>query len=73
MYNTTFVRWTTHNPRGLSEKDVDMAARCDEIAESFGEISGAADANMAGQLQSLADTAASSSGDCCTPKKGGKS
>jgi len=68
VYNTAFVRWTTHRPRGLSAKDVDMAGICDAIAEDFGEITEAADADAARQLQGLADTAASTSGDCCVPK-----
>jgi len=37
VYNTTFIRWTTHSPPGLSEKDVLMARYCDEQAEVCGE------------------------------------
>lgn len=33
MGNRVFVRWTTHDPPGLSEKDVEMAATCDQIAK----------------------------------------
>jgi 4a-hydroxytetrahydrobiopterin dehydratase len=30
------VRWTTHNPAGLSDKDVDMARFCDLKAAEIG-------------------------------------
>ncbi|KAF8250798.1 transcriptional coactivator/pterin dehydratase, partial [Wilcoxina mikolae CBS 423.85] len=29
VYNTVRIRWTTHNPKGLSDKDVEMARFCD--------------------------------------------
>lgn len=32
MYNRVIVRWTTHNPKGLSDKDVEMARFCDAKA-----------------------------------------
>merc|ERR1712000_265491 len=38
VYNTTFIRWTTHNPPGLSEKDVVMVRFCDEKAGECGEV-----------------------------------
>ncbi|EGS21406.1 uncharacterized protein CTHT_0032640 [Thermochaetoides thermophila DSM 1495] len=38
VYNTTFIRWTTHHPKGLSAKDIEMAALCDKLAQEFGEI-----------------------------------
>ncbi|KAJ6444432.1 pterin-4-alpha-carbinolamine dehydratase family protein [Purpureocillium lavendulum] len=38
VYNTTFIRWTTHNPKGLSVKDVDLATVCDSLAKDFGEL-----------------------------------
>ncbi|RCI09820.1 hypothetical protein L249_4174 [Ophiocordyceps polyrhachis-furcata BCC 54312] len=38
VYNTTLVRWTTHNPLGLSEKDVRLAAICDTLAGDFQEV-----------------------------------
>lgn len=38
IYNQVFIRWTTHNPRGLSEKDVRMAKLCDELASQIGEV-----------------------------------
>ena len=68
MYNTTFVRWTTHNPKGLSAKDVDMAALCDSIARDFGEIEDAVESNVVCEIQGLTNKATSASGDCCTPK-----
>ncbi|OJJ76582.1 hypothetical protein ASPBRDRAFT_170717 [Aspergillus brasiliensis CBS 101740] len=32
------VHWTTHNPRGLSEKDLEMARHCDEAADLMGSV-----------------------------------
>ncbi|PWY89592.1 pterin-4-alpha-carbinolamine dehydratase [Aspergillus sclerotioniger CBS 115572] len=32
------IHWTTHNPRGLSEKDLEMAQHCDEAAELMGAV-----------------------------------
>lgn len=40
MYNTTTIIWTTHQPEGLTAKDVDMAAFCDERAREYGELVG---------------------------------
>ena len=39
VYNKTHIRWTTHNPEGLSNKDAHMARFCDEAGEKFGELS----------------------------------
>ncbi|KAF5607551.1 pterin-4-alpha-carbinolamine dehydratase [Fusarium subglutinans] len=75
-YNTTFVRWTTHNPAGLSDKDISMAAECDALAEQLGELSPEPTAPAAAEtedqscaIRELADRAAGEAGDCCTPKK----
>lgn len=38
VYNTTFIRWTTHHPAGLSQLDVDLAAFCDKQATEMGEL-----------------------------------
>ena len=38
IYNKTSIRWTTHNPEGLSNKDTNMARFCDEAGEQFGEL-----------------------------------
>ncbi|TVY33665.1 putative pterin-4-alpha-carbinolamine dehydratase, partial [Lachnellula subtilissima] len=38
VYNTAFIRWTTHSPPGLSEKDMLMARFCDEVAGRCGEV-----------------------------------
>ncbi|KAL7274730.1 hypothetical protein RUND412_002355 [Rhizina undulata] len=38
VYNKVTIRWTTHNPRGLSDKDLDMAKFCDEKAKELGEV-----------------------------------
>ena len=37
-YNEVVVRWTTHRPKGISEKDVYMAGWCDRRAAEFGEV-----------------------------------
>ncbi|KAH8912786.1 hypothetical protein BR93DRAFT_922756 [Coniochaeta sp. PMI_546] len=66
VFNTTFIRWTTHNPKGLSVKDVDLAATCDSLAKDFGEIEEAAATSC--ELKGLADQVTSSAGDCCIPK-----
>ncbi|KAK3687646.1 pterin 4 alpha carbinolamine dehydratase-domain-containing protein [Podospora appendiculata] len=65
VFNTTFIRWTTHSPKGLSSKDVDLAAICDSLARDFGEIE---QQDLTCRLPSLADKAVISSGDCCVPK-----
>ncbi|KAI1119524.1 pterin 4 alpha carbinolamine dehydratase-domain-containing protein [Nemania sp. NC0429] len=36
-YNTTYIRWSTHSPPGLSKLDVEMAAICDALASDFKE------------------------------------
>lgn len=36
LYNKVTVEWTTHNPEGLSIKDVEMAEFCDRIADEIG-------------------------------------
>lgn len=66
VYNTTFIRWTTHNPKGLTEKDVTLATLCDSLARDFGELD---PEPVACEVRTLADKAASAGGDCCTPKK----
>ena len=38
VYNKVFVRWTTHNPSGLSHKDIALARICDERAAALGEV-----------------------------------
>ena len=38
IYNKTTILWTTHNPRGLSGKDLEMATICDLVAKDMGEI-----------------------------------
>ena len=37
-YNRAVITWTTHNPKGLTSKDVDMADFCDEKAKEFDEV-----------------------------------
>lgn len=36
LYNQVTVEWTTHKPKGLSIKDVEMAEFCDRIAAEIG-------------------------------------
>jgi len=67
VYNTTFIRWTTHSPPGLSEKDVVMARYCDEQAEIYGELIVEEEGSALGR--DLADKVASEGKDCCVPKK----
>ncbi|KAG5928056.1 hypothetical protein E4U42_001331 [Claviceps africana] len=65
VYNTTFIRWTTHSPKGLSDKDVSLAALCDALARDFGELDPEPSSR---DVRALADEAVSTLGDCCTPK-----
>lgn len=67
VFNTTFIRWTTHNPKGLSAKDVDLAATCDSLARDFGEVEEPAATTC--EMKGLADQVTASAGDCCTPKR----
>ncbi|KAI0132293.1 pterin 4 alpha carbinolamine dehydratase [Xylariales sp. AK1849] len=70
VYNTTFIRWTTHNPEGLSAQDVELATICDSLARDFGEvIEAGGDSSNCGLGRRLADTVSINAGDCCTPKK----
>ncbi|KAK1778620.1 pterin 4 alpha carbinolamine dehydratase-domain-containing protein [Copromyces sp. CBS 386.78] len=64
VFNTTFIRWTTHVPKGLSSKDIELAAICDSLAKDFGET----EPTESCAMPNLADRAVASSGDCCTPK-----
>jgi pterin-4a-carbinolamine dehydratase len=36
LYNEVTIEWTTHNPKGLSIKDVEMAEFCDRTAKEIG-------------------------------------
>jgi 4a-hydroxytetrahydrobiopterin dehydratase len=72
VYNTTFIRWTTHSPPGLSAKDIEMAQFCDEQALVFGELvpESQEEEVLEGQDvgKELADRVAVEGGDCCVPK-----
>ncbi|KAI1747342.1 transcriptional coactivator/pterin dehydratase [Xylaria castorea] len=37
-YNRVFIRWTTHDVGGISEKDLDMAEACHEHATNLGGV-----------------------------------
>ncbi|KAI1638520.1 transcriptional coactivator/pterin dehydratase [Biscogniauxia mediterranea] len=74
VYNTTYIRWTTHSPKGLSAKDVELAALCDALARDFGEIvpeeSEGGDDSCA--LKQAADRAVGAAGqECCVPPPSG--
>jgi 4a-hydroxytetrahydrobiopterin dehydratase len=79
VYNTTFIRWTTHSPFGLSEKDIQMAKYCDEQALLHSEVEGMDNSRDAktpcaesGDVdRDLADRVVVEDGDCCVPNKGG--
>lgn len=38
MYNKIYMRWTTHDPPGLSLPDVELAQFCHERATAMGEL-----------------------------------
>lgn len=67
VFNTTFIRWTTHNPKGLSDKDVELAATCDSLADAFGEVEEPTATSC--EMKGLADRVASDGADCCTPRR----
>ncbi|KAI1074948.1 transcriptional coactivator/pterin dehydratase [Whalleya microplaca] len=67
VYNTAYIRWTTHSPKGLSARDVELAAVCDGLARDFGDI--VDDNSSSCDLRQVADRAVAEAGDCCTPKK----
>ena len=62
IYNRTQVRWTTHNPEGLSGKDVGMAKFCDDVAREKGEVPA-----EPGENQGPLSTAEAR--ECCAGKK----
>ncbi|KAI1325495.1 transcriptional coactivator/pterin dehydratase [Xylariaceae sp. FL0255] len=66
VYNTTYIRWTTHSPAGLSAKDVELAGLCDSLARDFGEVIEEGDSCS---LREIADRVVVNAGDCCVPKK----
>ncbi|RDA90466.1 hypothetical protein CP533_3954 [Ophiocordyceps camponoti-saundersi (nom. inval.)] len=68
VYNTTLVRWTTHNPLGLSQKDVRLAAICDSIAGDFQEVDAKESAGDPGH-QELLTKVVTDAGDCCSQGK----
>ncbi|TLD31263.1 hypothetical protein PspLS_02773 [Pyricularia sp. CBS 133598] len=69
VYNTIFIRWTTHSPKGLSAKDVDLAAVCDSLANDFGEVKQSPDEeNAMCKMRDLTSTVTANAGDCCVPK-----
>ncbi|KAI0533392.1 pterin 4 alpha carbinolamine dehydratase-domain-containing protein [Xylaria digitata] len=69
VYNITYIRWTTHNPEGLSAKDVELAGLCDSLARDFGEVVDDGNTAQSCDLRQVVDSAKSDAGDCCKPKK----
>ncbi|KAF2965862.1 hypothetical protein GQX73_g7698 [Xylaria multiplex] len=69
VYNITYIRWTTHNPEGLSAKDVELAGLCDSLARDFGEVIDDGITAQSCDLRQVADSAKGDAGDCCKPKK----
>ncbi|KAH8121333.1 transcriptional coactivator/pterin dehydratase [Trichoderma asperelloides] len=64
VYNTTFIRWTTHVPKGLSDKDIGLATLCDALAKDFGEL----ELEPAScEMKNLADEVVKD-GNCCVKK-----
>jgi 4a-hydroxytetrahydrobiopterin dehydratase len=75
-YNTVFIRWTTHSPKGLSAKDLHLANLVDDHAARFEELrvdgGSSTKTDVAhGGLVDLADEIGKSAPDCCVPKKSG--
>ena len=66
-YNRVFVRWTTHDPAGLSDKDTRMAARCDELAARPESQEIEDNVGTSSNLSEIADQAASAASGCCVP------
>ena len=62
IYNKTHIRWTTHNPEGMSSRDVNMARFCDDAGEQFGE-------SPADPGNSKIDSGRTQADDCCGDKK----
>ncbi|KAH9909079.1 pterin 4 alpha carbinolamine dehydratase-domain-containing protein [Xylariomycetidae sp. FL2044] len=79
VYNTTHIRWTTHNPKGLSAKDVELARLCDALAQDFEEQAPPPqqqqqpddDGGGSCDLKQVTDRASGAAGDCCG-NSGGK-
>lgn len=60
------MRWTTHNPKGLSDKDISMAVICDDLARAFGELPPESEESSSGGAD-LVGCAVGAAGDCCGP------
>ena len=69
IYNKTHIRWTTHNPPGLSIKDLYMARFCDEAGDKHEESRMTEKEREAERNASDGGNGRLEAGDCCTPKK----
>lgn len=80
VYNTTYIRWTTHHSGpGLTYKDIALAEMCDEFGRAFGAEDSVATAskvqpqpastgNTGSTLQDLASSATDAGNcDCSSP------
>ena len=63
VYNKTHIRWTTHNPEGLSSQDAIMAQFCDRMGEEYKELPTQPDEIQVGQDGKI------DAGDCCKDQK----
>jgi len=62
IYDKVFVRWTTHNPRGLSNNDLKLANVCDKFASRDETMEvGGKEGGKDGKLEDLTGQAAGSS------------
>ncbi|KAH6607671.1 hypothetical protein Trco_003984 [Trichoderma cornu-damae] len=69
VYNTTFIRWTTHVPKGLSDKDISLAALCDALARDFGELEPEPEPeSLSCGMRELADEVVKD-GNCCVKQQ----
>lgn len=73
IYNTTYIVWTTHSPRGLSHLDIRMANICDTLAIQAGEVLESRRQIGDGEEslergKALIGSAKMTAGDCCVPK-----
>jgi 4a-hydroxytetrahydrobiopterin dehydratase len=64
MHNKVFIRWTTHSPPGLSEKDIHMAEFCNSVTERVTKLPSEEKIRMG---REMADAVAQIGKGCCVP------
>jgi 4a-hydroxytetrahydrobiopterin dehydratase len=68
VYNTCFVKWTTHYTGALTDKDLLMAEFCDQVAQDIGEkMPVDQDPAKLENMKSLADESARDGCKSCAP------